>query len=164
VTPQSTEIDERPEAAPTPPPPGAAEWILGTGALAAELVTTKLGIRITDWNPQRLVGTMPVAGNLQTYGFLHGGASAALAETLGSLGALLHAGENGIVLGQELSCTHHRAARGGPVTAVCVPLYLGDAVTTHEIVISDEHGRRICTARLSCQVRRGPARRRREAA
>ena len=96
---------------------------------------------------------MPVAGNRQPYGLLHGGASAVLAETLGSVAAALHAGPDNVAMGIELNCTHHRAATQGLVTAVCTPLHVGRTVSSFEIVITDESGRRTCTARLTCAVR-----------
>jgi uncharacterized protein (TIGR00369 family) len=123
-------------------------------AVAEQQLADKLGIEITDWNPDRLVGTMPVAGNRQPYGLLHGGANAVLAETLGSLAAGLHAGSGRSAVGLELSCTHHRAALDGLVTGVCTPLHRGRSTATFEIVITDEAGRRTCTARLTCFVRR----------
>ncbi|WP_086819156.1 hotdog fold thioesterase [Allokutzneria sp. NRRL B-24872] len=122
----------------------------------AEQLTDKLGIEITEWNAERLVGTMPVAGNRQPYGLLHGGASAAFAETLGSIAAVMNAGEGRIAVGLELSCTHHRAAREGVVTGVCTPLHVGRTTATFEIAITDESGKRVCTARLTCVVRDAP--------
>ncbi|MBA8928820.1 uncharacterized protein (TIGR00369 family) [Kutzneria viridogrisea] len=122
-----------------------------------EQLADKLGIQITDWNPDRMVATMPVAGNRQPFGLLHGGASAALAETLGSITAAQQAARMGrIALGLELSCTHHRSAKDGLVTGVCIPLSVGRTVATMEIVISDEHERRVCTARLTCVLREQP--------
>jgi 1,4-dihydroxy-2-naphthoyl-CoA hydrolase len=124
---------------------------------AEEQLADKVGVVITDWNEDRLVATMPVAGNRQPYGLLHGGASAVLAETLGSVCATMHATKQGrIALGLELSCTHHRAAKDGLVTGVCTPLNVGRTVSTFEIVVSDELGRRVCTARLTCVVREQP--------
>ncbi|HZC27946.1 MAG TPA: hotdog fold thioesterase, partial [Actinopolymorphaceae bacterium] len=93
------------------------------------------------------------AGNTQPYGLLHGGASCVLAETLGSLGSALHAGLDRVTMGIEISATHHRAATSGSVTAVTTRLHGGRTVTTYEIVISDDHGRRVCTARLTCLLR-----------
>ncbi|GAA4013884.1 hotdog fold thioesterase [Allokutzneria multivorans] len=122
----------------------------------AEQLTDKLGIEITEWDAERLVGTMPVAGNRQPYGLLHGGASAAFAETLGSIAAVMNAGEGRIAVGLELSCTHHRAAREGVVTGVCTPLHVGRTTATFEIAITDESGKRVCTARLTCVVRDAP--------
>lgn len=116
----------------------------------------RMGIRITDWTPARMVATMPVAGNLQPYGLMHGGASCVLAETLGSTAAALHAGQDRAAVGVEISATHHRAARSGTVTAVCTPIHTGQTITTFEIVISDDAGKRVCTARLTCLLRGAP--------
>ncbi|WP_436500060.1 hotdog fold thioesterase [Actinokineospora sp. HUAS TT18] len=118
--------------------------------VADQLLADKLGIEVTDWDPKRVVATMPVKGNLQPYGLLHGGANAVLAETLGSIAAALNAPEGKLVVGLELSCTHHRAARSGLVTAVCTPQHIGRSTSTFEIVITEESGKRTCTARLTC--------------
>jgi uncharacterized protein (TIGR00369 family) len=119
----------------------------------SELLINRMGIEVTDYDPSRLTGTMPVSGNRQPYGLLHGGASAVLAETLGSLAAALHAGPDNIAVGIELNCTHHRSATDGRVTGVCTPLHVGRTISSFEIVISDSNGRRVCTARLTCAVR-----------
>jgi uncharacterized protein (TIGR00369 family) len=116
----------------------------------------KLGLRIVEISPERLVGTLPVEGNRQPYGLLHGGANASLAETLGSVGAALHAGPDRVAVGLELSCTHHRAARSGLITGVCVPLHVGRTTATFETVVTDEDGKRTCTARLTCVLRDAP--------
>ena len=121
--------------------------------LADQLLPTKMGIEITEWDPKRVVATMPVAGNLQPYGLLHGGANATLAETIGSVAAALNAPEGRVALGLELSCTHHRAARSGLVTGVATPVHVGRSTSTWEIVITDDQGKRTCTARLTCIVR-----------
>jgi uncharacterized protein (TIGR00369 family) len=126
---------------------------LGT---ATEQLHDRMGIQITDWDPERLVGTMPVAGNKQPYGLLHGGASCVLAETLGSIAAALNAGDDRVALGVDISATHHRAVRDGLVTGVCTPLHRGGSVATYEIVLNDEQDRRVCTARLTCVIRRRP--------
>jgi 1,4-dihydroxy-2-naphthoyl-CoA hydrolase len=120
------------------------------GALAA-----RMGIRVLEWSPERVVGTMPVDGNTQTFGLLHGGASCVLAETLGSFGASAHAQLfGGFALGVEISATHHRSARTGTVTGVATALHRGGSVATYEIVITDETGERVCTARLTCLLRK----------
>ncbi|WP_327417484.1 hotdog fold thioesterase [Streptomyces sp. NBC_01233] len=117
-------------------------------------LAVRMGIRITEPNRDRLVGTMPVVGNQQASGRLHGGASAVLAETLGSVAAARHAADQDrVALGLELSCSHHRGVFEGLVTAVVTPLHLGRTLSTFEIVITDERGARICTARLSCALR-----------
>jgi 1,4-dihydroxy-2-naphthoyl-CoA hydrolase len=118
-----------------------------------ELLADRMGITLTDTDPTHVVATMPVKGNRQPYGLLHGGASAVLAETLGSIAAALHAGRDNIAVGVELNCTHHRSATQGEVTGVCTPLHVGRTMSSFEIVISDENGRRTCTARLTCAVR-----------
>ncbi|WP_329458375.1 hotdog fold thioesterase [Streptomyces sp. NBC_01497] len=117
---------------------------------------TRMGIRITEASADRVVGTMPVEGNTQPYGLLHGGASAVLAETLGSIGAMLHGRSTKIAVGVDLNCTHHRGLSSGTVTGVATPVHRGRSTTTHEIVISDEQGRRVCTARLTCLLRDAP--------
>jgi uncharacterized protein (TIGR00369 family) len=124
--------------------------VYATGGTLGE----KLGIRFTEISAQRLVATMPVEGNTQPAGLLHGGASAALAETMGSVGAAVHAGPGSMVVGVEINATHHRSARAGTVTGTATPLFLGRSMATYEIVITDEDGRRICTARLSCLIRK----------
>jgi uncharacterized protein (TIGR00369 family) len=113
----------------------------------------KMGIELVEASVQRVVATMPVEGNTQPLGLLHGGASAVLAETLGSIGASLHAGPGRLVVGVDLNATHHRSARSGLVTGVAEPLHLGTTIACYEIVVSDEQNRRICTSRLTCLMR-----------
>jgi uncharacterized protein (TIGR00369 family) len=115
-----------------------------------------LGIVVTEASPERTVGTMPVEGNTQPFGLLHGGASCVLAESLGSVAATLHAVRlfGGYALGVEISATHHRGVRSGVITGVATPLHLGGLVATYEIVITDEAGERVCTSRLTCLLRR----------
>ncbi|WP_432456609.1 PaaI family thioesterase [Cellulomonas iranensis] len=117
----------------------------------------RLGIDVLEVRPDGAVGTMPVEGNTQPYGLLHGGASAALAETLGSLAAVAHAGPGRAAVGVELNATHHRAARGGTVTGTARALHLGRSVATYEVEVADEDGRRLCTARLTCMLIDAPA-------
>ena len=121
------------------------------GALARTM-----GIELTEASADRVVATMPVAGNTQPYGLLHGGASAVLAETVGSLAAALHAGPGRIAVGIELNASHHRAATAGTVRAVATPVHRGGTLAAYEVVIDDEAGRRICTARLTCLLRDAP--------
>lgn len=112
----------------------------------------KMGIVLVDASPSQVVGTMPVEGNTQPFGVLHGGASVVLAETLGSIGAALHAGPGRAAAGIEVSATHHRAARSGLVTGTATALHLGRTLATYEIVLTDVQERRLCTARLSCAI------------
>ena len=112
-----------------------------------------MGMVLVEARPDRVVITMPVAGNTQPYGLLHGGANAVLVETAGSIGAALHAGEGFMVVGLDISCTHHRGAREGIVTAVALPLSLGRTVTSYEVRITDDQDRPLCTGRLTCLIR-----------
>lgn len=117
----------------------------------------QMGIVFVSARPGYVEATMPVSGNRQPYGLLHGGASAVLAETVGSVAAALHAGLERIAVGIELSCSHHRAARDGIVRAVALPLHQGGSVATYDIRITDEQDHLICTARLTCAIRKIPA-------
>jgi uncharacterized protein (TIGR00369 family) len=120
---------------------------------SGDTLVTRMGIKIIEASAARIVGTMPVRGNTQPYGLLHGGASCVLAETLGSLGSALHAGPGRVTVGIEISATHHRSAAHGEVTGVATLLHGGRSVTTYEIVISDDQARRVCTGRLTCLIR-----------
>ena len=110
----------------------------------------RMGIEISEASADGAVGTMPVGGNTQPYGLLHGGASVVLAETLGSWAAMLHAGEGRIAVGLEVSATHHRGVRDGVVTGRARALHLGRTTATYEIEVQDSGSRRVCTARLTC--------------
>ena len=146
-------MDSRSDAPPSNPGTLDLSAISGMGA---GTLPERLGIQITEASAERVVGTMPVEGNTQPLGVLHGGASCVLAETLGSYGASLHAHESfgGYAVGIEISATHHRAVRSGTVTAVATPLHLGGSIATYDVVISDDEGKRVCTARLTCMLQR----------
>jgi uncharacterized protein (TIGR00369 family) len=92
---------------------------------------------------------MPVEGNTQPADLLHGGAYVVLGESLGSMSANLWAGENRLAVGIEINATHTRSATSGWVTAVCTPIHLGRTLTTHEIVVTDDQGRRCSTIRIT---------------
>ncbi len=121
--------------------------------LARGTLIDRLGVQLIEASPARVVGTMPVAGNTQPYGLLHGGASAALAESLGSYGAALHAGAERIAVGIELNATHHRGVRAGVVTATATAVHLGGTVATYAIEVRDDAERLVCSARLTCLIR-----------
>ena len=112
----------------------------------------KMGIEIIEASPQRMVGTMPVEGNTQPIGLLHGGANVVLAETLGSVGAHLHAGPNRKVVGVEVNATHHKSATSGIVTAVATAVTLGKTLCCYEVEITNEKGERTCSARITCLI------------
>ena len=111
-----------------------------------------MGIEIIEATPERLVGTMPVEGNTQPIGLLHGGASVVLAETLGSVGTQLHVGPTRMVVGVDINATHHKSATSGVVTGVATAVSLGKTVCCYDIVISNDSGDRICTARITCLI------------
>ena len=117
-----------------------------------------MGIEIVEVGPDRVVGPpCRWRTNTQPYGLLHGVAPSCSAETLGSwIGSALHAGRQGgiAVGGIEINATHHRSATQGTVTGVATPVHLGRSLATYEVVISDERGRRVCTSRITCMLRR----------
>jgi uncharacterized protein (TIGR00369 family) len=114
----------------------------------------RLGIEILELTPERSVATMPVEGNRQVSGIMHGGAYCVLAETLGSLAANAHAGEGRLAMGVDINATHTRAVSSGVVTGVCTAIHLGSTLAVHEIVVSDAHGRRLSTARITNLLRK----------
>jgi 1,4-dihydroxy-2-naphthoyl-CoA hydrolase len=125
--------------------------------LANSPLIQTMGIKVLQAAPELLIATMPVEGNTQPYGLLHGGASCVLAETLGSTGAAMHAARSGkIAVGIDINATHHRGVRTGLVTATARSLQLGGSLASYEIVIEDDRGRRVCTARLTCMLRAAP--------
>jgi uncharacterized protein (TIGR00369 family) len=113
----------------------------------------RMGIEFLEASADRVVARMPVEGNTQVYGTLHGGASCVLAESIGSCAAAVHAGPGRMALGIELNVTHHRVARSGYVTGVATKAYAGSNLATYDIVITDERDRRICTARVTSTLR-----------
>lgn len=122
-------------------------------AIGPDPLGAKLGIKLISASRERVMATMPVEGNTQPMGLLHGGASLVLAESLGSYGAAIHAGAGKTVVGLEINATHHRSARSGLVTGIATPLSAGRTVATYEVVINDDSDRRICTARVTCLIR-----------
>ncbi len=120
----------------------------GMGALAA-----KMGMQFLEFSPERCVATMPVEGNTQPVGLLHGGAYVVLGESLGSMAANLHAGAGRLAVGVDINATHTRSATSGIVTGTCVPLHLGRSMTVHEIVVTDDQGRRCSTIRITNMIR-----------
>ncbi|MCR2785716.1 MULTISPECIES: hotdog fold thioesterase [unclassified Microbacterium] len=131
-------------------PIAGLEWVSrrGLGALA-----DKMGIEFTEFTVDRCVATMPVEGNTQPVGLLHGGAYVVLGESMGSMAANLHAGPGRLAVGTDINATHTRSATSGQVTAVCTPIHLGRSMTVHEIVVSDDDGRRCSTVRITNLIR-----------
>ncbi|MDO9455312.1 hotdog fold thioesterase [Nocardioides sp.] len=122
-------------------------------AMPMGTLNEKMGIELVEVTAQRVTATMPVEGNQQPYGLLHGGASVVLAESLGSIGSAIHAHPmDKVAVGVDINATHHRSATSGLVTGVATPVHLGRSSTSWEIVISDERGKRVCTARITCAL------------
>lgn len=119
----------------------------GIGAL-----DKKMGIEIIEASPDRLVGTMPVEGNTQPIGLLHGGANVVLAESLGSIGTQLHAGAGRKIVGVDINATHHRSATSGIVTGVATAITLGKTLCSYQVEVTNENGERTCTARITCLI------------
>ena len=120
-------------------------WTITLGEL-----DEKMGVRILEESIQKVVATMPVAGNRQSLGRLHGGASLAVGEAVGSWAAVKHASTMGkVAVGVDVAATHHRGARDGMVTITATPIHLGRRVTTHDVVIEDEAGKRLCSLRIT---------------
>jgi 1,4-dihydroxy-2-naphthoyl-CoA hydrolase len=112
----------------------------------------KMGFELLKLTPEEVIGRMPVAGNTQPYGLWHGGASCVLAETLASLGSFMYAQPERVSVGVDINATHHRSVTAGSVTGTATAVHLGRTVVSYEIVIVDDAGKRVCTARVTCQL------------
>ena len=124
-----------------------AQMPFGMGGL-----NEKMGIELVEISAERVVATMPVEGNTQPYGLLHGGASVVLAETLGSIGSAIHAQPDRLSVGIDINATHHRSATSGTVTGTATAIHLGRTSASYEIVITDDRGKRVCTSRITCAL------------
>jgi uncharacterized protein (TIGR00369 family) len=113
-----------------------------------------IGIEFVELNPEKVVATMPVdARTRQPFGLLHGGASAALAETVASVGATLNLDrQKQMAVGIELNANHLRGKRDGVVTATATPLHRGRKTHVWDIRIEDEAGRIICASRCTLAI------------
>lgn len=132
-----------------------------TSAAAAELLNQrglgdlaeKMGIELIELSAERSVARMPVEGNTQPLGVLHGGAHVVLGESLGSFSANVWAHPDGYAVGIEVNASHSRSASSGFVTAVCQAVSLGKTLTVHEIAITDDQGTRLSTVRITNLIR-----------
>ena len=115
-------------------------------------LNVKMGFELLKMTPEEVTGRMPVAGNTQPYGLWHGGASWVLAETLASLGSFMYAQPEKVSVGVDINATHHRSVTAGWVTGTATAVHLGRTVASYEIVIVDDAGKRVCTARVTCQL------------
>lgn len=120
-------------------------WTIELGEL-----DRKMGVEVLEQSPERVVATMPVEGNRQSLGLLHGGAMVAIAEAVGSWAAVIHASTMGkVAVGVDINATHHVSGLSGMVTATATAIRLGRTLTSHEVVLTDDEGRRLCTARIT---------------
>ena len=140
----------------TPDEPSGEELLALFTSMNAGTLGERMGIEFVEASPGRVVARMPVEGNTQPYGLLHGGASVVLAETVGSVAAALHAGTDRIAVGLDINSTHHRGVRSGWVTATTTPLSQGRSVATYDVAIVDDEGRRVNTSRITCMLRDAP--------
>lgn len=123
-------------------------WTTVPGAL-----DERLGITVTAQSAERVAADMPVRGNTQSLGRLHGGATAALAEAVGSWAAMIHASTLGkVCVGVDLNITHHRGVRSGSLHAVATPAHRGRRVATYDIRVTDDDDRLVATARITNMI------------
>jgi 1,4-dihydroxy-2-naphthoyl-CoA hydrolase len=151
----STTPSTAPATASTTPPtpaatPAAAASALPSPAVQRGPLELRMGFELAEATPERAVGSIPVEGNAQLFGVLHGGASCVLAESLASTAACLHFAPRGVAVGTEISATHHRPARAGRITGTATAVHLGRTHATYEIAVHDDDGKRVCTARMTC--------------
>jgi 1,4-dihydroxy-2-naphthoyl-CoA hydrolase len=130
--------------------PSLYERLISSGG--GELAT-KMGVEFLELSAERSVARMPVEGNRQVVGLLHGGAHVVLGETLGSVSSAIHAGPTRYAVGIEINATHSRSVTSGWVTGTCTALVLGRTLATHEIVMTDDEGRRLSTVRMTNMLR-----------
>jgi uncharacterized protein (TIGR00369 family) len=109
----------------------------------------KIGLEWLEIGPERIVARIPVESNTQPYGLLHGGATAALCETIGSYGAAVVAGPESLPVGIELNVNHIRSVREGYVTATGMPLHSGRRTSVWDMQVRDDDGRLVAVARLT---------------
>jgi 1,4-dihydroxy-2-naphthoyl-CoA hydrolase len=133
--------------------PDAMRDLLGPDFDPLGALARRMGIYLLEATAEQVVATMPVTGNTQPFGLLHGGASVVLAETLGSIGAAIHGLPTHHSVGLDINATHHRAATGGLVRGVATAVSLGRTIASYEVVVHDESAQRVCTARLTCLLR-----------
>lgn len=127
--------------------------LIDTSLIPVGPMAERMGIKLISASSTEVIGTMPVEGNTQPFGLLNGGASMALVETLGSIGAVIHAGRERIAVGIEINGTHHKSARTGLVTGKASAISLGNTLATYEVKIYDEAETLICTGRITCLIR-----------
>jgi len=126
-------------------------------AMAAEIsrgtFIERIELEWLDVGLDRIVARIPVAGNTQPYGLLHGGATAALCETVGSFGTSIHVGLERRPVGIQLSVNHLRSVREGAVTAIGTPIHVGRTTALWDVRVQDDEGRLVAVGRLTLAIR-----------
>lgn len=153
---QNGAMSQTPPTTPTSLTDMTIEELLGFLPDGNGRLNDKMGVQLVEVSAERVVATMPVEGNTQPFGLLHGGASVVLAETLGSIGSAIHAYPAKIAVGVDINATHHRSATSGVVTGVATAIHLGRSSTSYDVVITDEDGRRVCSSRITCALLDAP--------
>ncbi len=116
-------------------------------------ITGKLGVEFVELTPGRVVATMPVdERHHQPFGYLHGGVSAVLAESVASVGGYLNCPPGKAAFGAEINASHVRPKREGTLKAVGVPAHLGRTSQVWEIHITDENEKTVCVSRCTVAV------------
>ncbi len=120
----------------------------------SETLMETLGIKILEASSSKVVAQMPVEPKVhQPFGFLHGGASVALAETVASIGAYFSVLDRGMMaFGLEINANHLRPKQSGIVTATATPIHQGRNIEVWEIRIQDEEYRDICISRCTLAI------------
>ncbi len=122
-------------------------------ATCAGNMAETLGIRFTEIGERFLEATMPVdARTKQPMGLLHGGASVALAETLGSIASAMLVAGKSVIVGLEINANHLRAKRDGVVTGRVEPLHVGRRTHVWDVRVRDEAGALVCISRLTVAI------------
>ena len=130
-----------------------AEQVRAATAAAGGL-DVRMGLELLEVSAEHTVGRMPVAGNTQPFGLWHGGASCVLAESLASISASVAVGRGGTAYGVDINATHHRPGSSGWVHGEAAALHIGGRLGTWEVVLSNDKGQRLCTARVTCALQR----------
>jgi 1,4-dihydroxy-2-naphthoyl-CoA hydrolase len=131
------------------PPDLDPELIARLGDSGGGELPRRMGIEFLELSAAYSVARMPVEGNRQVVGLLHGGAHVVLGESLGSISSAIHAGPGRVAMGIEINASHSRSVTEGWVTGTCTALVLGRTLATHEIVVTDEAGNRLSTVRMT---------------
>ena len=116
-------------------------------------VNAGLGIEFVELTPERVVATMPVDGrHRQPFGYLHGGVSGVLAESVASVGGYLNCPPGKAAFGSEISASHVRPKRDGTIRAVGTPAHVGRRSQVWEVHLTDEQDRTVCVSRCTVAV------------